>query len=153
MPSGQKHLIKCRCILNQFRSRKDPPSHQFVVFSEIDDSGAVVPKYTQCNNCGIVHKVVDITRSIIVGKESSPAILTLEEVMLSIPASISNVLEKNKADLATCEQTKFILENKKWGEFVVLNSELEDSVRQGKCLHIFGENLFKVEPFERKELF
>ena len=51
---GQKHLIECHCILPQYRRALNTVYHKFVVFSEIDDSDTVVPKFAQCNNCGVI---------------------------------------------------------------------------------------------------
>ena len=68
--TGQQHLIQCHCVLPQYRGRKDPVYHKFTVFSIIDESDTVVPKFVQCNNCGVIHKVYDICKSeIITGKD------------------------------------------------------------------------------------
>ncbi len=154
MPSGMKHLVKCRCVMHQFKKMKDPPRHQFIVFSILNDDSTVVPKFAQCNNCGLIHKVVDICKSeIIEKKEDSQLVLGIEDIKVSIGERISNLLESNRCDLPTWEAAQFILENKSWGEFVVLTSESEDGVTQGKVLQILGENLLKVVPFSREEKF
>ena len=146
MSSGQKHLIQCRCILSQFNKLKDPPRHRFVVFSVIDDDDKPVVKFAQCNNCGIIHKVTDVQRSEIVsGREHMQSIVSIDDIKLSLPEKLVNVLEINKCDLPTWEMAQFLLENKKWGDFVVLNSEEEGGLRQGKYVRIMGETLFKVE--------
>jgi hypothetical protein len=153
MPTGQKHLIQCRCILRQFKNREKPPFHKFVVFSVIDDTGNVIPKIAQCNNCGVIHKVFDITLSEIVGKENSTALISIDDLKASLPQNLVVVLEKNNADLPTWEAVQFVYENKKWGEFVVIASEADEDARQGKYVRILGENLFKVESFRREEAF
>ena len=61
--NGINHLIECQCILPQYKKRNNPPFHRFVVFSIVDDSDDVVEKFSQCNNCGIVHRVYDICKS------------------------------------------------------------------------------------------
>ena len=63
---GQKHLIKCRCVLPQFKKLDNPPVHKFVVFSALNEEGNVVTKYAQCNNCGVIHKVTDLCTSEII---------------------------------------------------------------------------------------
>lgn len=149
---GQKHLIKCRCVLPQFKNRANPPQHQFVVFSTIDDD-VIKHKYVQCNNCGIIHKVVDICKSeIIPGKEMSAALITIDDVKGSLPKTLCDILESSSTDLPTWEHAQFIHENKKWGEFVVLNSEESDGSRSGKYVRILGESLFKVESYDREEI-
>ncbi len=154
MMKGQKHLISCRCVLPQFKSKTDPPVHKFIVFSSIDDSDNVVSKFAQCNNCGLVHKVTDICKSTILqGKESFKSILSIDDIKMSVPNQLSVMLEKHNADLPTWEHVSFILENKLWGDHVVLTSEIEDNVKHGKYVRILGENLYKVESFSTEQYF
>ncbi len=154
MPSGQKHLVRCRCVLPQFKKLQDPPNHQFIVFSVMDDDGKVVPKIVQCPNCGLVHKVTDITKSEIAsGKESSKAVMTIDDIRPTLPQALANVLESNNADLPTWEAVQFEHENKRWGTtFIVLGSEEEGGVRSGKYVRLLGEGLFEVKPFSREEV-
>lgn len=154
MPSGQKHLIRCRCVLPQFKKMDEPPVHQFVVFSVIADDGRVIPKIAQCPNCGLIHKVTDLTKSEIAsGKENSSAMLSIEDIRPTLPASLANVLETNNVDLPTWEAVQFEHENKRWGQaFIVLSSEEEDGVRVGKYIRLLGEGLFEVKTFSREEV-
>lgn len=149
MTSGQKHLIKCRCILQQFKKLQDPPAHQFIVFSVIKDD-VVVPKFSQCNNCGLIHKVVDICRSEIqTGKESMNSIIKIEDIKPSLHTNFCNLLESNNCDIATWEAVQFVVENKEWGSFVVLTTDLQGNELHGKYLKVLGESLCKVESFSR----
>lgn len=149
---GQKHLIKCRCVLPQFKDLSNPPQHQFVVFSQIDDNDNVVVKFSQCNNCGLIHKIIDMCNSeIISGKENMSSIITLDDIKLSMPSSLSSILERNNCDISTWEQAQFILENKQWGNFITLTQEEESGIRQGKYLRIMSETFFKIETFTREE--
>lgn len=150
MSCGQKHLIKCRCILPQFKKIVDPPPHQFIVFSIIQDDGTVLLKYSQCNNCGIIHKIIDICKSeIIIGKENMNSLITINDIRSSIHPNFVGVLEANFADLSTWEAIQHIVENKKWGEFVLLTTEIDDHEIHGKYIRILGESLCKVESFTR----
>lgn len=147
---GQKHLVTCRCVLPQYKSLKDPPSHKFVVFSIIKENDEIVIKYAQCNNCGIIHRVTNICKSEIVpNKDHMNSLIKLEEVKASIPSNFSNILEANYADLSTWEAVQFILENKRWGDFVILTSETDGDETTGKYIRILGETLCKVESFTR----
>jgi len=65
MKRGMKHLIECHCILSQYRDRQDAIYHKFIVFSEVDEGDTVIPKFVNCNNCGICHNVIDLCKSII----------------------------------------------------------------------------------------
>jgi len=150
MPTGQKHLIKCRCVLPQFKSKAEPPAHQFIVFSVIGDDGNCVPKYSQCNNCGTLHKVIDICKSdVLIGKEYIKSLLTVEDIKLSLNSNVVSILENNNADISTWEAVQFAIENKRWGEVVVLSTDTEGHEIHGKYIRILGETLFKVESFKR----
>lgn len=149
---GQKHLIKCRCVLPQFKGKSNVP-HQFVVFSVVNDDDSVVVKHSQCNNCGIIHKITDIcTSEILTGKEEMGSIITIDDVKGSLPANLVNILERNNVDLPTWEQAQFILEQKQWGNIVVLAQEDDGGVKQGKYVRIMSETFFKVENFSRDEV-
>lgn len=149
---GLKHLITCRCVLPQFKRSDDPPRHQFVVFSTVNDD-VVVPKFAQCNNCGVIHKVVEVNRSeIMLGRENMGSLVTIDDIKAGLPQQLSNILETNDVDLPTWELAQFILENKQWGNFVVLRTDEEDGLKQGKYLRILGEAMFRVESFTREEI-
>lgn len=152
MAQGLKHLITCRCVLPQFKRMENAPQHQFVVFSVIDDSGNLQSRFAQCNNCGIVHKVTDVCRSEVVSREAMSSLPTVDDIKSGLPPTLANLLESNHVDLATWEMAQFILENKQWGNFVVLTTDEEDGLRQGKYVRILGDNLFKVETFAREEV-
>lgn len=150
---GQKHLVKCRCILPQYKGKIDPPVHHFVVFSVIDEDDRVKIKYSQCNNCGLIHKVTDICKSEVqAGKEAMSSIVTISDVKASLPANLADILERNNVDLSTWEHAQFILENKQWGNIVVLAQEEDSGTRQGKYVRIMSESFFKIESFVREEV-
>lgn len=152
MPVGQRHLIKCRCILPQFKNLKEPIFHQFSVFSIIDDNDVVQVSFAQCPNCGLVHKVIDLNKSeLMSGREHMPSIKTIDEIKSSLDEKLVALLDSNSADLSTYEAVCFIIENQRWGEFVVLTSDVEGGLRQGKYVRILGEHLFKVDTFVREE--
>ena len=150
---GQKHLIKCRCVLPQYKGKIDPPVHHFVVFSIIDDDDRVKVKYAQCNNCGIIHKITDICKSDVqVGKEAMTSIISIDDIKTFLPSNLVDILERNNADLSTWENASFILENKQWGNIIVLTQEEESGTRQGKYVRIMSDTFFKIETFSREEV-
>ena len=147
---GQKHLITCRCVLPQYKKLKDPPAHRFIVFSTIKDDDSVVIKYAQCNNCGVIHRVINVCNSeIMSGKDHMNSLMSIDEIKTSMPKNIVNILEANYVDLPTWEAVRFILQNKIWGEFVVLTTETEGEETTGKYIRILGENLCSVDSFTR----
>lgn len=151
MKIGQKHLIKCRCVLPQFKQHRDPPPHHFIVFSVLnEEDGNLESKYSQCNNCGVIHKIIDVCKSEIqAGKENMNSLIKLEDIKPCLHANFISILEANNADLSTWEAVQFIVENKQWGNHVVLSTDSENNEVYGKYIKILGESLCKVENFTR----
>jgi hypothetical protein len=151
MLTGHRHLVKCRCFLPQFKNSASIPVHQFIVFSVMDDD-EVVPKFVQCNNCGIVHKVFDICMSQIMdGRENLSSVVTMDDLKSALPEKLAAILQQYDVDISAWEQAQFIIENKRWGEFIVLAADTMDGLKQGKIVKIIGENLFKIDTFARSE--
>ena len=149
---GQRHLLKCRCVLPQLKGKQNPLMHHFMAFSVINDDDTVVVKYAQCNNCGLIHKVTDIcTSEILAGKEAMSSIVTVEDIKQSLPPNLSNILERHNVDISTWEMAQFYLENKQWGNAVVLSQEEDSGTKHGKYVRIISESFFKIENFTREE--
>jgi hypothetical protein len=154
MTNGLKHLVTCRCVLSQFKHRDDPPQHQFVVFSVVDDHDVVRPKFVQCNNCGVVHKVTEINRSeIMQGREDMRSIVKIDDIRSSLPQGLVSLLDQNDADIPTWEAVQHTYDTEQWGNFVVLSTDEEDGLRQGKYVRVMSKTMFKVETFTREEVF
>lgn len=143
----QKHTIRCQCYLQQFKNLKNPPQHEFVVFSFFDDDihEQIHESYEQCNNCGIVHKITGLCTSTILKKEDASSIRSLEDIKIAIPDKLLALLERYKVDKATYEATEFVIQNELWGERIFLTKDDLDSQIQTKFLVILGQNLFKVD--------
>ena len=145
---GIKHIVECHCVLPQYRNIKNPIYHKFIVFSIIDDSNTVVPKFVQCNNCDTVHKVFDICKSeIISGKDELGLGSQKDDIKRILPEDVGDVLRSYDADLATYENVAFILEQKKWGSFVVLTREIINDDITGRMLTFESATKFKIETF------
>lgn len=149
---GVKHLIDCKCILPQYKNVHPPIFHKFIVFSEIIEPNAdVVPSYVSCNNCGVIHRIIEINQSVILKKEESAAVPTIDDIKINLPEKLVGVLDKHDLSLATWQEVQFILEQKYWGRGIVLSKEKESDKTFGKYLMILGENLYKIDNFEREE--
>ena len=146
---GGKHLVKCVCVLPQLSKQKNPPSHEFVVFSTYDDDiGDFDATFVQCDNCGVVHKVIDLCTSVIQrGRDDLKSVVTVDDIRKSVPPAMAEVLDQHKVDLPTWQQLAWIIEEKQWGTPVILSSEYVDGVRQGKAMTIIGESLYKISNF------
>lgn len=144
---GVKHIVECRCILTQFKNRSDPVFHKFVVFSVLDKD-QVQPNYAQCNNCGIVHKIIDLCKSeIISGKEELKSLETIEDIRFSLPDDLCEVLDSYSCELPNWQHVRFIYTTQQWDSHIILVKEEIDQVTQGKILRILGHNKFKIETF------
>ncbi len=145
MLRGQKHLIECHCILPQYRRASNTVYHKFVVFSVIDNSDTVVPKFTQCNNCGVIHKVYDVCKSeIITHKEDLKSIKTIDDLALTLPTDVSRVLASYNCDLPSWEYAEFILNNEAWGSIITLTRDEADDEITGKALQIEGRSQISI---------
>ena len=150
---GVKHNVKCHCILPQFRTRPDPPLHEFVVFSILDNSDTVMPKNAQCNNCGVVHKIVDLCRSEIVTGREDCSLIIKEDIAFMLPGQVKEVLENYDCDLPTWEHALFLFQQQQWGKFVVLERKENDTGSEGKLLKFHSYERFTIEPFiDRRDL-
>lgn len=147
-----KHLIECKCILRIYEHVDPPVFHKFVVFSTIEEpSGNIIPSYAQCNNCGSVHKVTEVGKSVMLPKEEMRSLESIEEIELELPDKVVAILKKNECDLHVWQEARHILNHELWGRFVILAKEKEDSTILGKALVIHGHSLFKIESFEQEE--
>jgi len=146
-----KHLVECHCVLPQMRQRKEIIYHKFIVFSTIDlDSNVVIPKHAACNNCGVIHNVIDICKSEIYGGKEVGATISKEDIMLMIPKEISNVLQNYNCELHDWEHVLHIFQNNLWiveDCFIVLSRESDEDSVSGKLLRITGSSAFRIEPY------
>ena len=147
--NGTKHLIECRCILPTFSKSNNPPLHKFVVFSIVDDNDNPIEKYSQCNNCGIIHKITGFcTSEILHSQEEAKNILTIEDISLSLAPDVREILKSYNTDLATYEHVQFMIATERVGEFIVLDSENDEGIHSGKILKYGGRGRFSIEPFQ-----
>ncbi len=145
--TAQKHSIKCRCILPQFKKRKNPIFHEFVVFSTMVND-KFNETFVQCNNCGIVHRVFDFCKSeIIQSKENLRSVQTIADISLSLPDDVVQLLESSNADLATYQEISFVIENQLYDKKILLEKEFVEEYAVGKFLTLLSNGRFKVEPF------
>ena len=144
--------MQCHCVLPQYRKRKEPLFHKFVVFSVIDEFDQVIGKLSQCNNCGAVHNVYDICKSeIIVGMDESKTIKTVANIIPELTQDLSQILLEHDCDLATWEQAHFFLLNQVFGEPIILAKEKIANNTSIKTVTISDGNRLSVETHIRKE--
>ena len=147
-----KHVITCKCFLPLFPEEKNI-FHKFIVFSvfEDDNSGNIKKSVAQCNNCGVIHKVIDLGKSEILRKEESHAVPKIEEIRTCIPSWLSNALDSHNCERPFWQEAQFIYENKLWGNHVVLAKEKEDDLIIIKYILILGETLYKIQTYQKED--
>ena len=149
---GVKHLIQCHCILPQYRKMEDPVFHKFVVFSILNEEDEVQPKFAECNNCGVTHKVYDICKSEIVhNAEGLSAIANKVDIGMGLPKNISSILETYKCDISIWENIKFLYDNEIWNESVVMTKDEVGGSTQIKSITLFPENKVRVDTHLRDD--
>jgi len=147
MKQGIKHNIQCLCVLPQFRKKQNPPYHEFVVFSIMDESDTLEEKYAQCNNCGVIHRIIDLCKSEIATNRAEINFLTKKDIRMMLPSPVSETLENYQCDLPTWEQALFVIQEQCWNKFVILEKNTIDDGFEGKILRFKQENKYSIEPF------
>ena len=128
-----KHLIDCHCILSIYKNRTKPIYHKFAVFSELEEDN-IKEKYVLCNNCDIVHKIVDINKSEIKwGNEGFRSLVTTkEDIKFNLESqglnNLVTILEVNNIDISDWEFVEYLLENNLEGKIVLDKKEIENSI-------------------------
>ena len=142
---GIKHLIECHCVLAIFKNNQKILNHKFPVYSKIDNEGRVIEKIAKCNNCDTLHVIRDICKSEIRGgKDQTEVTLSREEIGYMLSDKMNNLLLKVDADISTWEHVLDIIEEKRWGESVVIKRDIIGEQEQVKLLTILTEEKFKI---------
>ena len=143
---GIKHLIECHCVLKLYKGKSKPVYHKFPVYSKIDENDVVIPKLSKCNNCDTMHYIYDVCKSEIrAGKDQSDVTSSLSELSLMLPERLSNALIKLETDMSNWEHIIDIIEEKRWGEVVVLRRDIIDEKQHVKTIEIQSESIFKIK--------
>jgi hypothetical protein len=123
---------------------------KFIVFSAVVDD-VVQKKLSQCNNCGVLHKVVDLCKTEIVhGMEEGSSLRTIEDIKLGLPDKVVEFLVQQNVDVSTWELVEFLLDNKQDKE-IVIKKDQKDDVTQLKILHVRSDGTFKIKSEIRQD--
>jgi hypothetical protein len=142
---GIKHLIECHCFLKIFEKTENKVNHKFPVYSKFDERENIIPRLAKCNNCESLHYVYDICKSELrPGKEDMTSILSIEDIIMMLPGKISDILTKNRADIADFEHALDILDNKRWGENIVVKRSIVNDIENVKILQINSEDIIRL---------
>ena len=143
---GQRHLIECHCVLPIYKDKKPTVYHKFAVYSKFDEkTGNVIPKYANCNNCGITHEVYELCRStIIVGKEEITSVRSLKDIEVSLSKKINDILLQYDCAVDVYEEIEDIIDNESFPANIILKREILQEKESVKILQIRGHDSMKV---------
>ena len=142
---GIKHLIECHCYLAIYKKQEKLINHKFPVYSKFDENGIVVKKNVKCNNCDAFHFVYDICKSEIKpGKDQSNLVISKEDLKEMLPQRVSNFLSSNNCDISIWEHVKDIIDERRWGEHVVIKRDIIDEKQQIKYITIDANKNIKI---------
>ena len=143
---GFKHAIECHCVLPLYKNKQPAVYHKFAVYSKIDNKGKVIPKYVNCNNCGITHNVYEICKSDIkVGKEDITSIRNIKDVKLSLNERVTAILEEYNCEMPVYEEVEDILDQEIFPSELILKREIIDEEHHIKLLQINSVSNFKIK--------
>jgi hypothetical protein len=143
--AGIKHLIECHCYLKIYDQKEKSINHKFPVYSKLDESGNLIPKFAKCNNCDALHKIVDVCKSeLMPGKEENGTVLEKDDLVCMLPDKVANVLIKNQCDVADFEHALDIIEEKLWGSYIVIKRDIISEEQQLKVLLFKSESNIRI---------
>ena len=139
-------MIECHCILPIYKNATPTIYHKFITYSKIDENGKIIPKYVNCNNCGITHYVYEICKSDIkIGKEDIKSIRTVGDIKISLPDKIIDILEKHECSIEDYELVEDIFEQELFPSELIIKREIIDEEHHIKLLKITSMKKFKIE--------
>ena len=144
--SGQRHLIECHCVLSIYKNKDPAIYHKFSVYSIFDEkTNNVIPKYANCNNCGVTHLVDELCKSKIqIGKEDITSLRSLEEIELSLPVKLTKFLKQYNPTIDVLEEIEDIFNNNSFPKGLVIKREVIDEKYNVKILNLMSSERFTI---------
>ena len=93
-----------------------------------------------------MHKVYDIERSeIFPGKDQTEYTIEIDDLAISMPEQLVKILKKYNSDISNYEHAKNIIEEKRWGEIIILKREILEEKEQIKYIEILSNQNFSIK--------
>ena len=142
---GLKHLIECHCYLAIYKNSQKIINHRFPVYSKLDEFNNIIPRLAKCNNCEAFHYVYDVSKSELkAGKDQSTIVLNKKEIRMMLPDRIRNVLDESETDISNYEHALDIIEERRWGESIVVKRDIIEEIEQVKMIEIHGKDKIRI---------
>jgi len=142
---GYKHLIECHCILAIYKNHDPKVYHKFPAYSRVSESGKILPKYVNCNNCGATHYVYELCKSEIkLGSEDTSSVRSISDIEITLPEKINRILSENNREIADYEMIEDIFENEIFPSELIVNRNIIDESHHIKILKILDKDKFKI---------
>ena len=143
---GQRHLIECHCVLPLYKDRRPIVYHKFPVYSKFNTkTSKVIPKYANCNNCGITHLIDELCKSQIkIGKEDIKSARSISEVTLSLPIKIVDFLKDYNSSISLYEEIEDIFDNLTFPKDLIIKREIIDEQYHVKVLKLISQEKYKI---------
>lgn len=150
MKSFIKHLVECHCTLSIFKNKTSPIYHKIPVLSFLDEKDQVLEKYISCNNCGIIHRVHEISKSEIKwGQEDVKSLInSIDDIKFNLEnqgyEKLVNLLEQSNLEICDWELIEFLLEEEKEGNIILEKNESDNNIVL-RILEIKSNGKFKLK--------
>tara|TARA_R110000851_G_scaffold22029_3_gene65492 strand:+ start:208 stop:585 length:378 start_codon:yes stop_codon:yes gene_type:complete len=105
----------------------------------------VMPKYVNCNNCGVTHLVDELCKSKIqIGKEDITSIRSIEEIELSLPEKLTKFLKQYNPTIDVLEEIEDVFNNNLFPKGLVIKREIIDEKYNVKILNLISEKRYTI---------
>jgi len=142
---GYRHLIECHCVLQVYKDKNPPVYHKFTAYNKVNNRGDIIPKYANCNNCGVTHFITEICKSEIkTGKEDLSSVRSIDDLKISLPEKLSKILDDHQCDITLYENAEDVIENQCYPYEMIVKREIIDDEHHVKILNIENENRFRI---------
>jgi|TARA_R110001583_G_scaffold5598_22_gene30169 hypothetical protein len=117
------------------------------VFSIVDNDDNVSESLIKCNNCGITHKIIELSKSEVLEKSDDWQTVNKEDVRLSLNPGLREILDSYNVDLPTWQMAQWIVDTSQWGTKMILSKKDYDDRIEGKFLVFKDLDQYRIETF------
>ena len=95
--------------------------------------------------------MIDVCNSEIQLGQEVGAVMSKQDCGMMLPSGVKQILETYGCEVPDWEHALYILQNEKWGDFIIVNrEETEVGDLTGKILRFNAPGNYRLEPFLQK---